>query len=110
MRAWVPPGGGLKRLQWYAADGGGARRAERERYWAATADRPPRRTYFWILPVAVLGSSGRIVMPFGTLKPPVNRTSNPNTPPRTARRQVRRGWTTRTRCVVPAIPVVKSDP
>src|ERR1051326_9277729 len=49
-----------ERLQWYASDGGGARHAERERYWAATADRPPRSTYFWIFPVAVLGSSGRV--------------------------------------------------
>ena len=29
---------------------------------------PPRRTYFWTLPVAVFGSSGKNVIPFGALK------------------------------------------
>ena len=37
-------------------------------YWAAIAARPPRSTYFWILPVAVFGSSATNVKARGTLK------------------------------------------
>ena len=37
-------------------------------YCAAIAALPPRSTYFWILPVAVLGNSVTNVIDLGTLK------------------------------------------
>jgi len=37
-------------------------------YWAATLGAPFRRTYFWIFPVAVFGSSLTKVTPLGALK------------------------------------------
>src|SRR6185369_6294512 len=37
-------------------------------HWCAIAVRPPRRTYFWILPVAVFGSASTNVNAVGTLK------------------------------------------
>src|SRR4051812_19033581 len=44
---------------------GGGKRGS---YWWAMSARPPRRTYFWILPVAVLGSSSTKWNPWGVLK------------------------------------------
>jgi hypothetical protein len=40
----------------------------RRRYCVLIAARPPRRMYFWILPVAVLGRSGTKLKHIGTLK------------------------------------------
>src|SRR2546426_3340059 len=37
-------------------------------YWVEIAERPSRNTYFWILPVAVLGSSATNVKSRGVLK------------------------------------------
>ena len=41
---------------------------DRSRYCVAMAARPLRKTYFWILPVAVLGSSSTNRILRGTLK------------------------------------------
>src|SRR6185295_17691164 len=40
----------------------------RRRYWALIAERPPRSTNFWTLPVAVFGSSFTKWYPVGHLK------------------------------------------